>query len=204
MRQMNEMQLAMQQQMNKMQAAMQQQMNEMQTAMQVELRSMRADMASARVIDRAQQAEAFQNAEGSEQERMGIERGLAVENARLLAENERLSTSLHNAEAYNRIVSSRVVVKQEQVVVKREQVDAATMGAAQAQAQAEAAAAAAASAQGEVEQLQQTLECCICLDATASVVLVPCGHRLCKGCAQTASSTCPQCRDSVKSLQNMF
>ena len=96
-----------------------------------------------------------------------------------------------------------MTVKQEQVAVKREQVDAATAKTEQARGQADTESAHAASAQGEVEQLQRCLECCVCLDARVCVLLMPCGHRLCQGCASSVS-VCPQCQKTVNSHQAIF
>ena len=47
-------------------------------------------------------------------------------------------------------------------------------------------------------------ECVVCLDAPASMALLPCGHRcVCAGCAGTVRA-CPICRGGVQGSVRIF
>ena len=48
-------------------------------------------------------------------------------------------------------------------------------------------------------------ECKICMEKQKNVVLVPCGHTMCDGCAQKfQKGQCPTCRTRVSSTQKFF
>ena len=47
-------------------------------------------------------------------------------------------------------------------------------------------------------------ECPICLERPKDTVLIPCGHVLCKGCAEKIMAVCPMCRADVKEKNPVF
>lgn len=62
--------------------------------------------------------------------------------------------------------------------------------------------------QRKIEELESTLMCPICMDQKKNVSCVPCGHALCKACADAMFSRggkkCPMCRIVVRETNPIF
>ena len=60
----------------------------------------------------------------------------------------------------------------------------------------------------KIEELENRLTCPICLDHKKNVSCVPCGHALCRACADAVSSRgnrkCPFCREDVQHTNPIF
>jgi hypothetical protein len=46
--------------------------------------------------------------------------------------------------------------------------------------------------------------CCVCLNESVSLALVPCGHTFCNGCGMRQSGSCFMCRSSIKDKVKLF
>jgi len=54
-----------------------------------------------------------------------------------------------------------------------------------------------------LEEIADTLTCCVCADSELNTALVPCGHLLCWDCAQRLTE-CPLCRTEVTARQRVY
>ncbi len=66
--------------------------------------------------------------------------------------------------------------------------------------------------QKQIDKLKEVLLCPICMDKQKNVSLEPCGHALCKGCANLLFGNtnngngkgCPLCRKTVKVIHQIY
>jgi hypothetical protein len=62
--------------------------------------------------------------------------------------------------------------------------------------------------QRKIDELESSLTCPICMDQKKNVSLVPCGHALCRVCADAVSARgnrrCPICREEVRQTNQIF
>lgn len=58
----------------------------------------------------------------------------------------------------------------------------------------------------KVLEVQEAMECSVCMENTASTALIPCGHCFCclDGCVSKEVSTCPCCRSAVTGRTELF
>eukprot|EP00026_Physarum_polycephalum_P009594 Phypoly_transcript_09722.p1 GENE.Phypoly_transcript_09722~~Phypoly_transcript_09722.p1 ORF type:complete len:411 (+),score=94.84 Phypoly_transcript_09722:142-1374(+) len=62
--------------------------------------------------------------------------------------------------------------------------------------------------QRKIDELESSLTCPICMDQKKNVSCVPCGHALCRACADAVSTRgnprCPICREEVRSTNPIY
>ena len=56
----------------------------------------------------------------------------------------------------------------------------------------------------QLEESQRKLECCMCMDATVSILFLPCRHlSVCEECAGVVSE-CPTCRVTIEDRVSVY
>jgi hypothetical protein len=116
-----------------------------------------------------------------------ISRELALELGRAHARMDALRLDASAAQRGARAADARAAMLRDAVGVKRERLEEATASAAAATADVAAAtadaAAARAAAASAASALERARECCVCMTAPRSMVLVPCCHfAVCEAC----------------------
>ena len=58
----------------------------------------------------------------------------------------------------------------------------------------------------QVLEVQEGMECQVCMEIMASTAFIPCGHCFCckDGCGSKEASTCPACRSAVTARTEVF